>query len=245
VAFNAVAAATDLEAQLKAVGTPARAEGEKRYLKSELEHLGVTVWENRRIVKAFAMDQQELSHAHLLELVDALWSRPVFDCRLTVALLLKSYSDHLDPADLPRIQTLIRDSHTWALVDLLAGDVLADVLANHPNAAAEIDPWAEDPDFWVRRAALLSNLGDARAGRTVERFFSYADSMLGEREFFIRKAIGWVLREAGKRQPDAVYDWLAPRIERASGVTVREAVKYLQPERRERLLARYNRGRKR
>jgi 3-methyladenine DNA glycosylase AlkD len=245
VSFNAVTAGTDLEDQLKAVGTAARAEGEKRYLRSELEHVGVTVWENRRIVKAFARAEQGLPHAQLLELVAALWSRPVFDCRLTAALLLESYSDHLDPADLPRLQALIRDSHTWALVDLLAGDVLADVLANHPDAAAEIDPWAEDPDFWVRRAALLSNLGDARAGRPLERFFSYADSMLGEREFFIRKAIGWVLREAGKRQPDAVYDWLAPRIERASGVTVREAVKYVQPERRERLLAGYNRGRKR
>jgi 3-methyladenine DNA glycosylase AlkD len=51
--------------------------------------------------------------------------------------------------------------------------------------------------------------------------------MLEEREFFIRKAIGWVLREAGKRRPDDVAAWLAPRTGRASGVAMREAVKYL------------------
>ena len=54
--------------------------------------------------------------------------------------------------------------------------------------------------------------------------------MLEEREFFIRKAIGWVLREAGKRRPDEVVAWLAPRTDRASGVTMREAVKYLPPD---------------
>jgi 3-methyladenine DNA glycosylase AlkD len=63
--------------------------------------------------------------------------------------------------------------------------------------------------------------------------------MLEEREFFIRKAIGWVLREFGKIQPEQVYTWLAPRIARASGVTVREAVKYLPVERREALLHAY------
>jgi 3-methyladenine DNA glycosylase AlkD len=51
--------------------------------------------------------------------------------------------------------------------------------------------------------------------------------MLEEKEFFIRKAIGWVLREVGKRRPAEVVAWLAPRTHRASGVTMREAVKYL------------------
>jgi 3-methyladenine DNA glycosylase AlkD len=59
--------------------------------------------------------------------------------------------------------------------------------------------------------------------------------MLDEKEFFIRKAIGWVLREAGKTRPDEVYEWLAPRVDRASGVTLREAVKYLRPDQRARL----------
>jgi 3-methyladenine DNA glycosylase AlkD len=63
--------------------------------------------------------------------------------------------------------------------------------------------------------------------------------MLEEREFFIRKAIGWVLREAGKRQPDAVAAWLAPRTHRASGVTMREAVKYLPPAVAGELMAAY------
>ena len=63
--------------------------------------------------------------------------------------------------------------------------------------------------------------------------------MIEEKEFFIRKAIGWVLREAGRRRPDEVAAWLRPRTHRASGVTMREAVKYLPPDEAERLMAAY------
>jgi 3-methyladenine DNA glycosylase AlkD len=59
--------------------------------------------------------------------------------------------------------------------------------------------------------------------------------MLDEREFFIRKAIGWILRDTGRRRPELVADWIEPRTARASGVTVREAVKHLDPERRARI----------
>ena len=63
--------------------------------------------------------------------------------------------------------------------------------------------------------------------------------MLAEREFFIRKAIGWVLRDTGRRRPDLVAAWLEPRIGQVSGVTLREAVKPLPPETAARMLAAY------
>ena len=68
--------------------------------------------------------------------------------------------------------------------------------------------------------------------------------MLAEREFFIRKAIGWVLRDTGRRRPDLVAAWLEPRIGQVSGVTLREAVKPLPPDTTARMLAAYHaRGR--
>jgi 3-methyladenine DNA glycosylase AlkD len=76
-----------------------------------------------------------------------------------------------------------------------------------------------------------------------DRFGRYADAMLDEREFFIRKAIGWVLREASKRRPELVYGWMLPRAAGASGVTIREAVKYLAPEQRAAVLAVYEQAR--
>jgi len=73
-------------------------------------------------------------------------------------------------------------------------------------------------------------------GAGFDTFAGYADAMLDDKEFFIRKAVGWVLREHGKRRPDQVYEWLLPRSTRASGVTLREAVKYLEPPQRAAIL---------
>ncbi|MGH2416745.1 MAG: DNA alkylation repair protein, partial [Candidatus Limnocylindria bacterium] len=138
------------------------------------------------------------------------------------------------------IERLVRESRTWALVDVLAGDVLGVLVAQDPDDISPVmDRWAGDEDFWVRRASLLAELRPVRTGAPLDGFLRRAEPMLTEKEFFIRKAIGWVLREAGKRRPDEVIGWLAPKTGRASGVTMREAVKYLPAADRDRLMAAY------
>ena len=77
-----------------------------------------------------------------------------------------------------------------------------------------------------------------------DRFARYADAMLDEKEFFIRKAIGWVLRDMARKRPELVYGWIAPRTHRASGVTVREVVKRLPAEQAERIRAAFREKRK-
>ena len=86
------------------------------------------------------------------------------------------------------------------------------LVERYPELTGVLDRWAADPDFWIRRSALLSLLLPLRRGAgDFERFSRYADQMLDEREFFIRKAIGWVLRETAKQRPALVAAWLEPR----------------------------------
>jgi 3-methyladenine DNA glycosylase AlkD len=233
VSVNPKRAADELEARLRALGTRDRAEHERRYLKSELEHHGATVWQVRREVMALAKEHPDLSHNDLVAFVEKLWAKPVHERRLAAVFLLETYPELLGPSDLALLERLVRESKTWAYVDVLAGDVLGELIVRHPRAAPKLDRWAKDSDFWVRRSALLAQLKPLRAGASFARFGRYADAMLDEREFFIRKAIGWVLRETAKTRPDEVYEWLVPRSDRVSGVTRREAVKYLKPQQRE------------
>jgi 3-methyladenine DNA glycosylase AlkD len=152
--------------------------------------------------------------------------------------LLELGSALLCAGDVELLERLLRESRTWALVDGLAASVVGPLVEREPSLGPTLDRWAADDDFWLRRSALLALLGPLRrGGGDWERFARYADSMLEEREFFIRKAIGWVLRDTSRKRPDLVADWLEPRAARASGVTVREAVKHLPEERRERILA--------
>jgi 3-methyladenine DNA glycosylase AlkD len=235
-----VAAAEEIEARLRALGTPERAAREQRYLKSSLDFLGATVWQIRAEVKAYLADANRLDHDALLALVDALWAEPVHERRMAATVLLELRSGLLDASDLPVVERLIRESLTWALVDGLAADVVSDILDRDTGRTITVlDRWAADDDFWLRRSALLAWLRPLRDGAPLDRFLTYADRMLDEREFFIRKAIGWVLREVGKRRPDEVSHWLAPRTHRASGVTMREATKRLPVADRERLMLAY------
>jgi 3-methyladenine DNA glycosylase AlkD len=223
---------------LRARSTPGRAAQEKAYLKSELEHYGVSVPALRSVAKSVAAQHAELSHDDLFLLVGSLWGTRAHEPRMVAVELLEIFHDRLEAGDLERLERLLRESRTWALVDPLAVLVLGRLLEDHAELRVVVDRWASDGDFWVRRAALLVFLAALRRGEGDFASFSrYADAMLGDKEPFVRKAIGWVLRETGRKRPDMVYEWLGQRAARASGVTVKEAVKPLSEQQRATVLA--------
>jgi 3-methyladenine DNA glycosylase AlkD len=218
---------------LRQLGSAERAAHEKAYLKSELCHYGVPVPAIRRVAKHVVSANPELDHDELVGLVETLWATDVHERRMVAVELLELRGDLLGPADMPLLERLLRESGTWALVDGLAVSVVGDLVDRHTALGATLDQWATDEDFWIRRSALLALLGPLRrGGGDFERFGRYADPMLDDTGFFIRKAIGWVLRDTGRKRPDLVYEWLLPRAHRASGVTIREALKPLSHEQR-------------
>ncbi|MGE0227209.1 MAG: DNA alkylation repair protein [Dehalococcoidia bacterium] len=239
-ASTARAQADELERALRAIGRPERAVSEKRYLKSDLEFIGVDAAGMRGVVRAFLQRHGKPDHDQLVSLAEELWTLPVHERHAVAIELLDRHRDLLEPADLPLVERLLRDSHTWAYVDALSVHIVGSIVERDPEALSVLDRWAADDDFWLRRSAMLALLPPIRRGEgDFGRFARYADGMIEEREFFIRKAIGWVLREASKSRPDLVFDWLAPRTHRISGVSIREAVKYLPPEQREALMTAY------
>ena len=223
--------AAELERALREVGTPERAVQEKAYLKSSLTFLGASVPATRTVVRDFVRTHRELTPDEIRGLARELWKEPIYERRSAAVMLLIADARRGQPADLDLVEEFLRDSYTWALVDSLSCDVAGDLVERFPELATTLDRWAQDDDFWVRRAALLSLLVPLRRGAgDWDHFVRLAEPMLGEREFFIRKALGWVLRETGKRRPELVEDWLRPRAAAVSRLTLREAIKPLPKE---------------
>lgn len=217
---------------------PERAASEKAYLKSELDHYGTSVPATRAAVKE-ALRGHELSHDEVIAVAEGLWAEPVHERRAAAGELLEQRVDLLGSGDIGLLERLLRESRTWALVDNLAASVVGPLVERDPGLVETLDRWAVDEDFWIRRSALLAHLIALRRGAgDFETFSRHADAMLEEKEFFIRKAIGWILRDTGRLRPDLVHEWLLPRAGRAAGLTVREAVKYLSPAQRAEILAR-------
>jgi len=242
--MTAAQEADRIEELLAATGTAERAAAEKAYLKSSLRFLGATMPAVNRVVADYARQHPDLTRAELIALTEALWAPPVHERRAAAVELLTRFVHLLEPADVPLLERLLRESRTWALVDGLSASVVSVLVDAHPrDLGTVLDRWIEDDDFWIRRAALLALMPALRRGEgDFERFARYADLMLDEREFFIRKAIGWVLRETSKKRPELVGDWVRPRVARLSGVSFREAVKRLPEADRDELVALRSRG---
>jgi 3-methyladenine DNA glycosylase AlkD len=235
--FDPEAAARAVADQLRPLGTPERAVQEKKYLKSDLEFFGVAVPEMRRVVKAALRDRPGLDAQAMVAWALALWVDPVHERRAAAVEILTLAAPRLGGSDLPALEQLLRESCTWAYVDGLAGSVAGEIALRDPAGAwPRIDAWATDEDFWVRRSSLLALLRGIRAGAPdLARFTRYAEPMLTEKEFFIRKAIGWVLREISRRDPAWVARWTETHVSEMSGVTYREAVRRLPASEAERL----------
>jgi 3-methyladenine DNA glycosylase AlkD len=233
------ALARELERALLAAATPERAAQEKQYLKSSLVHFGTSMPSIRKIAVDVRRSTPDLDRGTLLALAERLWTRGVHECRMMAVELLDLFADRLLQEDLGgTIERFLREARTWAIVDGLAASVAGPLVERFPELGLTLDRWAADEDFWIRRSALLAELIPLREGRgDFARFGRHADAMLEEREFFVRKAIGWVLRDTSRRNPERVAAWLLPRATRASGLTLREATRHLPPARRDRILA--------
>ncbi|HKU42383.1 MAG TPA: DNA alkylation repair protein [Polyangiales bacterium] len=223
-----VALIRELTERVAAQGTRARAAQERRYLKSDLEFLGAGMPVIRREAKALSRRDPDLSRAGLKALVSALWETRVHELRAIAIGLLEQRTDLLRKADAAFLIGLVRDSKTWAYVDWLATKVLGALLVREPTLQAALVRWAKDPDFWVRRTALLALHDPLLQGRgNFELFARLAVPMLGDKEFFIRKAIGWVLRSTSRRTPELTRAFVAAHARELSGLSFGEAIKHL------------------
>jgi len=231
----------ELERDLRVVGDDARAVGAKAYLKSDLDFIGVAAKPLRTVARTFLANHPDLDRRQLIDLVRGLWQRPVFDLKAVAVALLERRTGDLTVDDLGLVEDCLRHSHTWALVDWLSTKVAAPLVESDSSMSREIlVRWSADEDFWIRRASLLAQLPALRAGGgDFELFAAFASRMVGEREFFIRKAIGWVLRDVSKKRPDLAYAFLSKHIQEVSGLTLREGSKYLPLEQREELRDRH------
>jgi 3-methyladenine DNA glycosylase AlkD len=128
---------------------------------------------------------------------------------------------------LPLYEQMIREGQWWDLVDETASYLVGGALGTaRKQVEPVLDAWVKDPDMWIRRTALLSQLRLKQATNQ-KQLFRYSLLLAGEREFFIRKAIGWALREYSKTEPEAAIAFLKSNRSVLSPLSVREGARHL------------------
>ncbi|HEY0637683.1 MAG TPA: DNA alkylation repair protein [Pseudonocardiaceae bacterium] len=215
--------------ELAALGDPAKAPDMQRYMRSELPYRGVgtPVW--RPLARRLASAYPCADLPTLLATVRELWHGARYREERYVALQLtgeRRYAAWQKPALLPFYRELIVTGAWWDLVDTIAPHRVGPLLRTYP---AEVTPvvraWADGEDTWLRRSAIICQLG-SKAGTDTELLTHAVERAIGEREFFLRKGIGWALREYSKTDPVWVAAFVAAH-PGLSGLSRREASKYL------------------
>jgi 3-methyladenine DNA glycosylase AlkD len=215
-------------ARFRAAGKPERAVYERAYMKSTLKFHGVDAAAIRAACADFCR-AHALDHAALVAAVDALYATDWFDLHSAAVGVLERKRTLVGSDDAAWLIALVRQSACWAHVDWIATKIVPHALPDKPGKL--LRAWARDDDFWVRRTALLAQLDVLRAGGgDFALFAELAVPMLPEKEFFIRKAVGWVLRDTSKRRPELVRDFVAEHGAKMSGLTFREATRRLPPK---------------
>jgi 3-methyladenine DNA glycosylase AlkD len=205
---------------------PERAAQAQAYMKDVAPFLGVPAPARRVLSRTVLAGLPRPAEADCAAVALRCWELPEREYAYFAVDYLRRHVKRCSSGFLPVVRHLVTTVPWWDTVDALAAHVVGGLVAADPKLTAEMDAWIEDEDLWVARTALLHQLRYKDATDT-ERLFAYCLRRSGHPDFFIRKAIGWSLREYAKTDPDAVRDFVERERGRLSPLSVREALKNL------------------
>jgi 3-methyladenine DNA glycosylase AlkD len=219
-----------LRAGLRGAADPEKAAPMQAYMKSAMPFLGVSAVPLRATVRPIVAALRMTSQAAWLATVRAMWDEATHREERYAALELvahRAYRPFRTLEALPLYRHLVLTGAWWDLVDVIATHHVGELLTKNPAPLkTTLLAWAKDPDMWIRRTAILSQ-NRRKHDTDLELLFGAIAPSIESKEFFLRKAIGWALRELAKSKPDVVRRYVAEHEAQLSGLSKREALKHL------------------
>lgn len=219
--------ATDhMIASFEAARDPHAAVAMAKYMRGLFPFLGIASPRRTALEREAFAGAAKPSAEELLTAARELWDLPEREFQYAACGLLSRHAKLLTPAHLGLVRHFIVTKPWWDTVDTLAAHVVGTMVASHPDLRPHMDQWIADGNLWVVRTALLHQLR-FKAATDAERLFRYCALQAGHRDFFIRKAIGWALREYSKTDALAVRSFVAGHDAQLSPLSKREALLWL------------------
>jgi len=209
---------------LESIRNPERAVGMSAYMRDQFPFLGLQKPVRAEICKPFM--QVAKKHGQVdWDVVDVLWSKPEREFQYVAMEYIISLRDSLILEDLAKIKSLIMSKSWWDTVDSFPKPV-SHIVQTNPGARQTMIDWSMDLDIWVRRSAIIHQL-PLRSATDTALLETAILNNLGQREFFINKAIGWSLREYSKTNAEWVRGFIGKNRAKLSPLSIREGSKYV------------------
>lgn len=227
VNYKPAALVSFIRGKFSALADPVKAAQMAAYMKTNMLFYGVQKPFRVPVYKEMKSKFPVSSRIQYQQNVLALWAEPHREEKYAAITYALAWSEFINPASLPLYRRLIKEGGWWDFVDDIAIRLVGKVyFDNRSEIENVIDKWIDDKDMWIRRSAIISQIMH-KDKTDRERLFDYCLRRADEKEFFIRKSIGWALRAYSYHAPEAVRDYLITNQYKLSGLSFREGAKQL------------------
>lgn len=212
---------------LRAEADPVRAHQMQAYMKTDMAFFGATSKQRKAIARDLRLNHPPRSGEEYAAQIADLWAQPWREAKYLALDLAIADKRFITLDRLYLYERMIREGAWWDFVDAIASHLVGRLLQDHrEDMRPVLEAWIDDEDLWIRRAAILAHLGH-KEDTDVDQLFDHCLRRSHETEFFMRKAIGWALRQYARVDPDAVRRFVDSNADRFSGLTRREALKHV------------------
>ena len=183
------------------------ATGQKTYMKNLFEFYGVKAPIRQGIQKPF-FNKKFLPPKNELEVITKiLWNKPQREFQYFSQEMVHCYKKQFEKNDIRLLEFMITHKSWWDSVDFIASKLVGEYFKIYPvQRDGQIKKWLASGNIWLQRTAILFQLNYKESVDT-ELLETVIKALLGSKEFFINKAIGWMLRQYGKTNPGWVVDF--------------------------------------
>lgn len=221
------AAAAFVQDALAEAADPEKAAGMQAYMKTDMPFYGVQKPGRALILRRLVAEFAPADRNGYEDLVLTLWRLPHREEKYLAQGVAAAFPEHIVPESFPIYERFVVEGAWWDFVDEAATHLIRHlVLENGDVTWPIIDRWNDDGNMWRRRTSLICQVG-AKARTDADRLFRFCLARAHEGEFFIRKAIGWALRDYANTDPEAVAAFVSRHRGLLSGLSFREATRHI------------------
>lgn len=204
---------------------PVKAAGYKAYMRNKSEYYGLPSPLRRQLLKDFIVASGYPPYTQLEEMVHYAWEQPQREWQYVALEITEKFVKKADKNLIGLAEWMITNKSWWDTVDFVAPNIAGTLFEKYPEIKMEyLERWMQSGNLWLQRSCLIHQL---RYNKTTDSalLFNLCERLAAHPDFFIRKAIGWSLRQYSKSNPETVLDFVNSR--GLSNLSRKEALKVI------------------
>ena len=198
-----------------------------KYMKGHFYFFGIKSPLRQKIMREWWRGQSIKNEYDLKFFISSLWKLDKREFQYVALDFGKRFKRLFTPESIPFIRECVTTKSWWDTVDTVASHFTGAVVYQYPKTGKVMDKWIDDENMWIRRAAILHQL-NFKERTNADRVFRYCEKRMHESEYFIRKAIGWALRQYSYVDGNAVFQFVKDNKSELSTLSKTEALKALK-----------------